>query len=84
MQVIPNAEGGRTTPSYVAFAKGERLVGDAAKNQTARNPANTIYDAKRLIGRQFDDATVPAPPQILREHETAWLGRSRRRWRGRR
>ena len=58
MQIIENAEGKRTTPSFVAFAESERLVGDAAKSQAARNPANTVFDAKRLIGRKFQDASV--------------------------
>src|SRR5699024_8437650 len=54
--VIPNAEGGRTTPSIVAFAKnGERLVGQAAKRQAVTNPQNTIFSAKRLIGRKFNE-----------------------------
>ena len=57
VEVIPNSQGNRTTPSYVAFAE-DRLVGDAAKNQAASNPTNTVYDAKRLIGRKFSDETV--------------------------
>jgi molecular chaperone DnaK (HSP70) len=47
-------EGNRTTPSYVAFAAEERLIGDAAKNQAAMNPRNTVFDAKRLIGRRYE------------------------------
>lgn len=55
---IANDQGNRTTPSYVAFTDTERLIGDAAKNQTAMNPNNTVFDAKRLIGRKFSDADV--------------------------
>jgi L1 cell adhesion molecule like protein len=58
VEVIPNAQGNRTTPSYVAFTETERLTGDAAKNQATVNPENTIYDAKRLIGRKFNEDVV--------------------------
>ncbi|KAI4325213.1 hypothetical protein MLD38_030630 [Melastoma candidum] len=51
VEIIPNDQGNRTTPSYVAFTDTERLVGDAAKNQVAMNPENTVFDVKRLIGR---------------------------------
>jgi len=64
VDIIANDMGERTTPSYVSFSDTERLIGQAAKNQCSRNPKNTIFDAKRLIGRKFTDPIVKADMKL--------------------
>ncbi|KAI0559921.1 Heat shock protein [Gracilaria domingensis] len=70
VEIIPNDQGNRITPSYVAFADqtSERLVGDAAKNQAAANPLNTVFDVKRLIGRRYNEPTVQRDKKLLPFH----------------
>jgi len=65
VQIIANDQGNRITPSYVAFSDGDRLIGDAAKNQASLNPENTVFDVKRLIGRGFTDQTVQKDKKLF-------------------
>jgi len=65
VEIIPNENGNRITPSVVAFTDTERLIGDGAKNQASMNPENTVYDAKRLIGKKFGDSTVQSDKKLL-------------------
>lgn len=65
VEIIANDQGNRITPSYVAFTENERLVGDAAKNQATINPSNTVFDIKRLIGREFRDKTVQEDKKLF-------------------
>jgi len=88
VEIIANNQGNRTTPSYVAFTDTERLVGEAAKNQAAMNPKNTVFDAKRLIGRTFNERTVQAdmktwPFKVIEEKgkpviEVEFMGETKR------
>lgn len=66
VEIIQNDQGNRITPSVVAFTKdGERLIGDAAKNQLASNPEHTVFDVKRILGREFDDPLIERDVQYL-------------------
>merc|ERR1712151_967744 len=65
VEIIPNDQGNRITPSYVAFTEDERLIGEAAKNQATVNPTQTLFDVKRLIGRRFKDSTVQKDIKLL-------------------
>jgi len=74
VEIIANDQGNRTTPSCVAFTETERLIGESAKNQMAMNPINTVFDAKRLIGRKFSDPTVQSdskhfPFKLINDNE---------------
>ena len=65
IEIIANEQGNRTTPSYVSFNDSERVIGDAAKNQAAMNPKNTVFDAKRLIGRNFSDPATQSDVKLF-------------------
>jgi heat shock protein 5 len=65
VEIIANDQGNRITPSYVAFTDGERLIGDAAKNQATANPRRTVYDVKRLVGRPFNDPDVQRDRKLV-------------------
>ncbi|KAF4685346.1 Luminal-binding protein 5 [Perkinsus olseni] len=65
VEIIPNDQGNRITPSYVSFTEDDRFVGEAAKNEAAVNPHNTVFDVKRLIGRRFNDKTVQKDKKLL-------------------
>ena len=88
--VITNPEGGRLTPSVVAFTKtGERLVGQVAKRQAVTNPENTVFSIKRFMGRKFDEVSeemkmVPVPGRARRQRRRARHGRTARNTRRRR
>ena len=64
VEIIANDQGNRTTPSFVAFTEQERLIGEAAKNQVASNPKNTVFDAKRFVGRKFE-----LMPHMIENHK---------------
>ncbi|KAI5072515.1 hypothetical protein GOP47_0012621 [Adiantum capillus-veneris] len=78
VEIIANDQGNQTTPSHVAFTETERLIGDAAKNHVAMNPINTVFDAKRLIGRQYSDPCVQSDAKLwpfkMKEIAEAFLG----------
>jgi heat shock protein 5 len=65
VEIIPNDQGNRITPSYVAFTEEERLIGEAAKTQATINPSQTLFDVKRLIGRKYDEKTVQSDKKLL-------------------
>merc|ERR1719364_111450 len=65
VEIIPNDQGNRITPSYVAFTEDERLIGEAAKNQATINPSQTLFDVKRLIGRKYNEKSVQSDKKLL-------------------